>query len=176
MSQRLDPPSGFDREKRASLGMPPVCQLWRTDEPRSTPRRAAQSGGTNKQTNLVTVCRSCHAGAHEETSTTRNREPENERWLPTVEEVSRLVRTTQHPLKRAIIGLFAKTGIGVGELCNLCMANIFLDDRGVSESYDIWEFDWVKSGHPALRIRVKGRGRTLLVAEGACRNHSHFAR
>ena len=90
------------------------------------------------------------------TSTTRNREPENERWLPTVEEVSGLVRTTQHPLKRAIIGLFAKTGIGVGELCNLCMADIFLDDRDVSEAYDIWEFDWVKSGHPALRIRVEG--------------------
>ena len=51
-------------------------------------------GRTNKPTDLVTVCRSCHAGSHEENVHEPNREPENERWLPTVEEVSRLVRTT----------------------------------------------------------------------------------
>ena len=113
-------------------------------------------GGTNKPTNLVAVCRSCHAGAHEENVYDPNREPENERWLPTVEEVSRLVRTTQHPLKRAVLGLFAKTSIGVGELCNLCMVDVFLDDDDVSEAYEVREFDWVNNGHPTLRIRVEG--------------------
>jgi hypothetical protein len=113
-------------------------------------------GGTNKRTNLVTVCRGCHADSHEEDVHDPNEETENERWLPTVEEVSRLVRTTQHPLKRAVLGLFAKTGIGVGELCNLCMADIFLNDSDVSEAYDTREFEWVKNGHPALRIRVEG--------------------
>ncbi|WP_435077133.1 hypothetical protein [Halococcus sp. AFM35] len=70
--------------------------------------------------------------------------------------MSRLVRTTRHPLKRAVLGLFAKTGIGVGELCNLCMGDVFLDDEDVSEAYSDREFEWVKNDLRALRIRVKG--------------------
>lgn len=113
-------------------------------------------GGTNKRTNLVTVCRGCHADSHEENVHDPNEETEGERWLPTVEEVSRLVRSTHHPLKRAVLGLFAKTGIGVGELCNLHIDDVFLDDEDVAEAYGSRKLDWVENSHPALRISVDG--------------------
>lgn len=111
-------------------------------------------GGTNKSTNLVTVCRSCHAGSHEQTVHVPNEEIEEKRWLPTINEVRKLARTTHHPLKRAIIGVLVKTGIGVGELCNLHLQDVFLDDKDVSEAYGTREPNWVESSFPALRIRV----------------------
>ncbi len=57
------------------------CVNWGgTDISRSTPRRAARTGrDENKPTNLVAVCRSYHAGAHEENVYDPNRETENER-------------------------------------------------------------------------------------------------
>jgi hypothetical protein len=136
-------------------GRPSVCQLRCACEAGSTSRRPLHRGGTNKQTNLVTVCRGCHADSHEENVYDPNEET-NGRWLPTVEEVSRLVRSTHHPLKRAVLGLFAKIGIGVGELYNLHIDDVFLDDRDVAEAYDIRKSVWVENSHPALRICVEG--------------------
>ncbi len=59
-------------------------------------------GGTNRPTNLVTVCQSCHAGSHEKNVHDPNGETENEHWLPTVNEVRELATSTRHPLEQLI--------------------------------------------------------------------------
>ncbi len=105
---------------------------------------------------MVTVCRSCHNDSHDQKVYDPNTETEHERWLPTIDEVRKLIRTTRHPLKRAVIGLLAKTGIGVGELCNLQLRDVFLNDTDVSEAYGIGESEWIEDGFPAIRIRAEG--------------------
>lgn len=111
-------------------------------------------GGTNKRTNLVTVCRSCHGDSHGQDVHDPNTETESERWLPPIDEVRRLIRATHHPLKRAVIGVLGKTGIGVGELRNLRLRDVFLDDVDVSETYDIRKPERVETDFPAIRVRV----------------------
>jgi len=42
-----------------------------------------------------------------------------------------------HPLDRALVVTFLKTGIRVGELCNLDLRDLHLDDEDVNEAYDV---------------------------------------
>lgn len=111
-------------------------------------------GGTNKPTNLVTVCRSCHAGSHEENVHDPNEETENERWLPTVNEVRELTTSTRHPLEQLVISILAKTGIGVGELCNVNLEDIFLQDAAIRDAYQLQKPSWRTVDDPSLRVQV----------------------
>lgn len=116
-----------------------------------------QRGGTNKRTNLTTVCRPCHNDSHDQQVSDPNTGTKDERWLSAVDEVRELVRTTHHPLKRAVIGLLAKTGIGVGELCNIQLRDVFFSDTDVSEAYGIGKPEWVQGSLPSIRIRAEGK-------------------
>lgn len=89
-----------------------------------------ENGGTNRLSNLVTLCRKCHRKSHgqkygteqnQTTKTSRNRYLE-------IEEVRNLIGTTKHPLYQATLGLLVKTGIGVGELCNLDRIDLNRDE------------------------------------------------
>jgi len=70
-----------------------------------------------------------------------------------VERMRAFVADVTHPLERAVILTLLKTGIRVGELCNLDLRDVSLAHAGVREAY------------PALgtRGRLDGRPNTLLV-------------
>ncbi|KTG11101.1 integrase [Haloprofundus marisrubri] len=56
------------------------------------------------------------------------------------------VADVRHPLHRALVGTFLKTGIRVGELCNLDLQDLSLDDAELSNAYDL-------GGRPQLDAR-----------------------
>ncbi|WP_224449736.1 tyrosine-type recombinase/integrase [Haloprofundus salilacus] len=56
------------------------------------------------------------------------------------------VADVQHPLHRALVGAFLKTGIRVGELCNLDLRDVSLDDPQLTNAYDL-------GGRPQLDAR-----------------------
>lgn len=111
-------------------------------------------GGTNKRTNLLTVCSRCHNHTHDKQIHDQEGESETHRWLPTIADIRQLVRSTPHPLKKAVIGLFAKTGIGVGELCNLNISDISLVNSDVFDTYTKDQQRWTKKGMSLLRVQV----------------------
>jgi integrase/recombinase XerC len=53
-----------------------------------------------------------------------------------VEEMREFVGTVRNPLHRAIVLVLAKTGIRVGELCNLDLRDVNLENREIAEYYD----------------------------------------
>lgn len=69
----------------------------------------------------------------------------------TIDELRQVVRTATHPLDRAVITTLAKTGIGVGELCNLEVEDLQLPD-----AFDERITDDVPERLPLLRIRYGG--------------------
>ena len=107
-------------------------------------------GGNDVLSNLATLCRECHRRAHgERICTVRDPSIDTAGPVFTVEEIATLCRTTVHPLHRAVVTTLAKTGIGVGELCNLELADIdleWLSDR-----------EWNPTNHPFLRVRYGGQ-------------------
>lgn len=84
--------------------------------------------GTNHTTNLVTLCRQCHRAAHnhrwkEESDSS----PEStSRKIFSMETISTICQSTRHPLHLALVVIVAKTGIGVGEICNLDLQDVDL--------------------------------------------------
>lgn len=84
--------------------------------------------GTNQLPNLATLCRACHRRAHNERIRDSGREQSTEvaRYLLTVDELRQLFQMATHPLERASIAVLVKTGIGVGELCNLDLDDLQL--------------------------------------------------
>lgn len=104
------------------------------------------AGGEDGISNLCTLCSDCHRRAHNQRS-----EPEEEsgrkgaRWIPSLSAVRRLVQVARHPLDRLVVTLPAKTGVGVGELCNLRCSDLAL------------------SATERLQERVEGRKSVLRV-------------
>ncbi|MFB6112275.1 MAG: tyrosine-type recombinase/integrase [Halobacteriaceae archaeon] len=68
-----------------------------------------------------------------------------------LDEMRTFVRSIQHPLDRAVVVILLKTGIRVGELCNLDLRDVSLSMEGPTGSYE------------ALSSRASGRERTLFV-------------
>lgn len=94
-------------------------------------------GGTNRVSNLCTLCSSCHRSIH--SGETGDGQPIRKRredpWTPTIEEVRRLLNSSQHPLDRALLIVGAKTGMGVGEICNLKLSDINLCDSSIESCF-----------------------------------------
>jgi integrase len=70
-----------------------------------------------------------------------------------VDRMRTFVRSLGHPLERAMILTLLKTGMRVGELCNLDLRDVSLTHEGVQSTYDV-------GGHGQL----DGRGDALRVA------------
>lgn len=106
--------------------------------------------GTNRMRNLITLCRECHRSVHNhrsrdtDTSGTRS----VDRSIFTVDEIATILHSVTHPLRTAVILTIAKTGIGVGELCNLNVGDIDLKS-GFSELE-------TELAGPGVRIRYGG--------------------
>jgi integrase/recombinase XerC len=52
-----------------------------------------------------------------------------------VSEMRSFLSAVSHPLERAIIGTLLKTGMRVGECCNLDVRDVYLDDPDIAEAY-----------------------------------------
>lgn len=106
--------------------------------------------GTNELGNLLTLCRQCHRAAHDERfGTDRSRSSSSaSRKIFTVDEIATVCGSITHPLRLAIVVTLAKTGIGVGEVCNLSLKDIDIDgiDTGSFPEFD----------GPGLRVRYGG--------------------
>lgn len=110
-------------------------------------------GGTNTKGNLASLCFRCHNSAHGKSPTeTPSITHQDIRRIPSHTDVQKLVMNTRHPMEQAVILTTAKTGIGVGELCNLSTNDVYLEtgDDLATDSYD--QADWAVSGIPALYI------------------------
>jgi len=70
-----------------------------------------------------------------------------------VGEMREFVRDITHPLDRAVVVTFLKTGIRVGELCNLDLRDLSLGGDDVQEAYELGE-----------RAQLSNRGNSLYVA------------
>jgi len=71
------------------------------------------------------------------------------RRIFTVSEVANICRTILHPLHQAILTTLAKTGIGVGELCNLDVEDADLSFLACR--------DWNGTENSFLRVRYGGQ-------------------
>jgi integrase/recombinase XerC len=65
----------------------------------------------------------------------------------------RFVGTIDHPLDRAVVVLLLKTGMRVGELCNLDLRDLALDDEDIDTTYS-----------PGTRGQLSGRSESIYVA------------
>jgi integrase len=70
-----------------------------------------------------------------------------------VPEMRAFVRDIHHPLDRAVVVTLLKTGIRVGELCNLDLRELRLHDDQVTAQYDL-----------GSRAQLDGRGNSLFVS------------
>lgn len=112
-----------------------------------------EASGTNRLTNLTTLCRECHRHAHNERirDSSSGGTGDSSRYLLTTDELRQVIQSATHPLDRAVITTLAKTGIGVGELCNLS-----LDDLQLPDSHSFENPDDVPVRSSLLRIRYGG--------------------
>lgn len=109
--------------------------------------------GTNCLSNLATLCRECHRNAHNERirDTGSKQLADASRYLLSVDELQQILQRATHPFERAVIMTLAKTGIGVGELCNVEVNDLQLPDsslEGISDNSP--------EQIPLLRIRYGG--------------------
>lgn len=112
-----------------------------------------KSTGTNHLTNLVALCRECHRHAHDERirESSKQQTADASRYLLTIDELRQLLQIATHPLERAIILTLSKTGIGVGELCNLEISDLQLPGTPLKSS-----LNETPDGVSLLRIRYGG--------------------
>jgi integrase/recombinase XerC len=88
-------------------------------------------------------------------------EKDPERRELDVAAMRRFVASVQHPLHRAVVLTLLKTGMRVGELCNLDCRDLRLADAGLAG----YELDG--------RAQLEGRGDTLYVDAGPARGAEH---
>ncbi|WP_158306594.1 HNH endonuclease [Halalkalicoccus jeotgali] len=110
--------------------------------------------GTNKKSNLATLCSRCHYSAHsKESAGDKKDRPKNVRWTPSRVDMSNFINSVQHPLKKAIASTVVKTGIGVGELCNLTVDDVYLTKEWTARPFYQERPDWLTANIAALRVR-----------------------
>ena len=64
-----------------------------------------------------------------------------------VEEMRSFVADLYHPLERALVGTLLKTGMRVGECCNLDLRDVYVDDGEVKAAYPV-EYRGALDGRP----------------------------
>lgn len=113
-----------------------------------------EASGTNRLSNLATLCRVCHRRAHNERirDSGGDQSADASRYLLTVDELRQVIRAATHPLERATIMTLTKTGIGVGELCNLDIDDLQLPNSSLRAIPDE-----VPKQIPLLRVRYGGQ-------------------
>jgi integrase len=75
-----------------------------------------------------------------------------------VPEMRAFVQNVRHPLHRALIVTLLKTGVRVGELCNLDLRDVYLADDEIREEYG-----------DSVRGQIEGRPDSIFVASDVAR-------
>jgi len=75
-----------------------------------------------------------------------------------IPEMRRFLRGVAHPLDRAVVVTLLKTGMRVGELCNLDLRDLTLGDEGIQQTYDV-----------PTRGQLDRHDRTLYIDAGVLR-------
>lgn len=113
--------------------------------------------GTNETSNLVIVCSDCHYHIHGKTPSgkaeTREAFKREIRWTPSYQDINTFINSITHPAEKAIAMTIIKTGIGVGELCNLSDPDVYLANDETSAVLHPNEPTWIDPGIPALRVQ-----------------------
>lgn len=113
--------------------------------------------GTNEISNLVSVCPDCHYKIHGKTPTEKAETQETVerevRWTPSRQDITTFINNITHPAEKAIAMTIIKTGIGVGELCNLSDTDVYLANEGISDVLHSSQPTWINSEIPALRVQ-----------------------
>ncbi|MFC7045687.1 tyrosine-type recombinase/integrase [Halobacteriaceae archaeon GCM10025711] len=78
-----------------------------------------------------------------------------------VPQMRAFVAEITHPLERAVVLTLLKTGMRVGELCNLDLRDLSLGDSAANEAYDLGD-----------RVQLDGRANTIYVTPDASRGES----
>lgn len=112
-----------------------------------------EATGTNHLRNLATLCRECHRHAHNERTRDSggDQSADASRYLLAMDELQQILQRVTHPLERAVIMTLIKTGIGVGELCNVELHDLQLPSLSLEAIPD----DTLEQ-IPLLRIRYGG--------------------
>lgn len=108
-------------------------------------------GGTNRLSNLVTLCKPCHHAAHgheREQGQSHKFSTNSDRWVPTVPQMKAILDEVTQPLDRALLVTLAKTGMGVGELCNLDREDVYIPSIATQPPPN-----WASGTGPKLYIR-----------------------
>ena len=113
--------------------------------------------GTNEISNLVSVCSDCHYHIHGKTpaekTETQATFKRDVRWTPSYQDITTFINSITHPAEKTIAMTIIKTGIGVGELCNLSDPDIYLANEETSAVLHSNEPTWINPGIPALRVQ-----------------------
>ncbi|MFC7133751.1 MULTISPECIES: HNH endonuclease [Salinibaculum] len=85
------------------------------------------AGGQDELSNLRTLCYECHEKSHPDVNfSVEHVNPTSTSWTPTVETARTLVSKCGHPVDKLVILLLAKTGLGVEEIVNIDVTDIYL--------------------------------------------------
>lgn len=113
--------------------------------------------GTNEISNLASVCPDCHYQIHGKTPAGKTETQETfkreVRWTPSYQDISKFINSISHPVEKAVAMTIIKTGIGVGELCNLSDPDVYLATEKTSAVLHSNDPTWIHSGIPALRVQ-----------------------
>lgn len=75
-----------------------------------------------------------------------------------IDRMRRFATSLTHPVERAVVFMLLKTGIRVGELCNLDLRDLHIEDEAVQQAYGT-----------APRVQLESRPNTLFVAADVAR-------
>ena len=94
-----------------------------------------QHGGTDELSNLRTLCTECHGNAHGGSigwiGTSKEHYKETRtRWLPSMRDASYFIQNVNHPLEKAVLMIFLKTGIGLEELAQVNCNDLYFTEFG----------------------------------------------
>ena len=124
------------RRDRLALDDHQCCNCGDTDDLQVHHVVPKSHGGVDELSNLRTLCAGCHNKTHDGEiglikSNHKHARSEKTRWLPSIQTMRYLVGNVHHPLRKALIILMAKTGIGSTEMTSLELGDVYLRDGQV---------------------------------------------
>ena len=117
------------RERRLEMDNYQCCNCGRSDLQLHVHHIIPDAnGGSSRIENLRTLCHDCHNKTHIEdvTPLAGHSNPSTASYIPTVRTMRQFFSTVAHPLDRAVLLLFAKTGVKVNEAVSLQLKDVYL--------------------------------------------------
>ena len=137
--QSDESPKSIDelRRDRLALDDHQCCNCGDTDDLQVHHVVPKSRGGVDELSNLRTLCSGCHSKVHGgqigyiKNNNQEHGNPEKTRWLPSVQTMQYFVSNVHHPLRKSVIMLMAKTGLGLSEMVSLKKGDLYFRGGGV---------------------------------------------